>query len=280
LVRIIRFIFTLCLLIVVCSISQARDIEVYFTPDEKAAYIIGQYIDQAKKSIDVAMYCFTSRKLAWKIVCAKERGVKIRVLMDAHQGDVLENKYTKSLFLKKRGVDVRLAEPCVYKDFEGIMHNKFSIIDRKIVITGSLNWTASAYTRNNENIVILKRVDVANLYEQNFEKLWKKSQPLKFNVESLEVINAEDIEEILANTGRYVRIRGIISEVYISPSHTCFLHFRNNIQLKIVIFKNTQMPYNPLILRGKEVEIWGRISNTEKYGLEIIVDLPEQIKIL
>ncbi|MCK4277623.1 MAG: DUF1669 domain-containing protein [Desulfurellaceae bacterium] len=279
-VRVIRLISIVCLLIIVCSISQARDIEIYFTPSEKAVYIIGQYIEEAKKSIDVAMYCFTSRKLAWKISDAKKRGVKIRVLMDARQGNFLENKYTKSLFLKKRGVDVRFAKPCVYKDFEGIMHNKFSIIDKKIVITGSFNWTASAYTRNNENIVVLKRVDVVNLYEQNFEKLWKKSQPLKFNVESLKVINAEDVGEILANTEKYVRIRGKISEVYFSPSHTCFLHFQNNKQLKIVIFKNTQMHYDPAVLHERTVEIWGRISNTEKYGLEIIVDMPEQIRIL
>ncbi|MCD6223680.1 MAG: DUF1669 domain-containing protein [Deltaproteobacteria bacterium] len=270
----------ICFLFVICSVSQARDIEVYFTPNEKAVYTIGKYIEKAKKNIDVAVYCFTSRKLAWKIVEAKKRGIKIRILIDAHQGDFLENKYTKSLFLKKKGIDVRLSKNYVYKDFEGIMHNKFAIIDRKIVITGSFNWTASAYTRNNENIVILKRVDIANLYEQNFEKLWKKGQPLKFNAESLKIIDAENINEILENAGFFVRIRGKISEVYLSSSKTYFLHFKGNKQFKIVIFKNINLNYDPFSLRGKTVEIWGRIFNTEKYGLEIIIDLPEQIRIL
>jgi cardiolipin hydrolase len=35
------------------------------------------------------------------------------------------------------------------------MHHKFVIIDNKVLITGSLNWSAHGVNNNNENIIII-----------------------------------------------------------------------------------------------------------------------------
>ena len=43
-----------------------------------------------------------------------------------------------------------------YSSVENMVHHKFCIIDDKIVITGSYNWTYYAENRNWENIVILE----------------------------------------------------------------------------------------------------------------------------
>jgi len=58
--------------------------------------------------------------------------------------DLSEEKYSKAGFLKKREIPIR------YHKHEGLMHNKFAVIDDNIVITGSFNWTASADKRNDE----------------------------------------------------------------------------------------------------------------------------------
>lgn len=52
--------------------------------------------------------------------------------------------------------------------FCSINHNKVIIIDGKIVITGSYNFSQAAETKNAENILIIHSPKLAALYEINF----------------------------------------------------------------------------------------------------------------
>ncbi len=160
---------------VLTSVSQARDIEVYFTPSYKALDRITDLINISTKSVDVAMYDFTSRPLSHALVIAKRRGVKVRVVLDRSSNDPKDNQYTKYTYLKNNGIDVRFAKAHTHWDRKGIMHNKFAVIDSKIVITGSANWTASAFVINDENVIIINRADIANVYEKEFDTLWKNA---------------------------------------------------------------------------------------------------------
>jgi phosphatidylserine/phosphatidylglycerophosphate/cardiolipin synthase-like enzyme len=162
--------------ILASNISHARDIEVYFTPSYKALDAIVDVLNTSSKSIDIAMFNFTSRPLAHAIITAKKRGVKIRIVLDRSSNDPSENKYTKYTFLKNNGIDVRFAKRHKHWDYYGIMHNKFAIVDSKVVVTGSANWTASAFVRNDENVVIIDRTDIANVYGKEFDILWKNSK--------------------------------------------------------------------------------------------------------
>lgn len=45
------------------------------------------------------------------------------------------------------------------------MHNKYAIIDDEIVITGSFNWSNHAIKNNNENLIILKSIELASIYK-------------------------------------------------------------------------------------------------------------------
>ncbi len=170
-----RIVFIVCL-ILFANISYGRDIEVYFTPSYKALDAIIDQINISKSSIDIAMYNFTSRPLSHALVNAKRRGVKIRIVLDRSSNDPAENKYTKYLFLKNAQIDVRFAKPHRHWNRDGIMHNKFAVIDNKCVITGSANWTASAFVVNDENVLIINRLDIANVYKKEFDTLWKNAQ--------------------------------------------------------------------------------------------------------
>ena len=57
------------------------------------------------------------------------------------------------------------------------MHNKFVIIDEKIIITGSYNWTSQATNYNEENIIILENEQMASSFSNEFERLWKQFTP-------------------------------------------------------------------------------------------------------
>ena len=138
---------------------------VYFSPNGGAEDAIVDAIDRAKHTIDIAIYTFTSRPIARALLEAMDAGVKVRIVMDREQS---RDRYSKYRYLKKRGVPIELHRG------DGLMHNKFAVIDTQIVITGSFNWTASAELYNYENLLVINSPQLARIYEEEFTRLWKK----------------------------------------------------------------------------------------------------------
>ncbi len=137
----------------------------YFSPRGGCPEAIISVIDDAEKSIDCAIYTFTSREIAQALVRAYERGVAVRAIMDRNQA---AEGYAKKRYLMNKDIPVRVHIG------DGIMHNKFLVADSTIVITGSYNWTTSANRWNYENIIVIKSPPLAKIYERQFGKLWKK----------------------------------------------------------------------------------------------------------
>lgn len=80
-------------------------------------------------------------------------------------------------FFSFLGIQVRTDNSPYY------MHHKFAIIDKKILFTGSFNWTVKAITGNQEDLVIINKPQIVEEYHKEFKKLWefydpKSSQPL------------------------------------------------------------------------------------------------------
>ncbi len=159
--------FVLCLifLIKLTAAETGRPlIEVLFSPSDECAQRIISEIDQAKNTVIVAMYYFTSRPLAQSIVDASVRGVDVKVCMD---GSEPSYEYSKRVYLENKNIPVKLITG------KGIMHNKFCVIDDEIVITGSFNWTARADLENDENILIIRSREIAKEYKEEFCRLWE-----------------------------------------------------------------------------------------------------------
>ena len=105
---------------------------------------IHRRLTAAESQIDLAVAWFTDR-LLFDVVCQKaRRGVKVRLLL-------YDDDINKHLAINK-------LETCggrVFRIAEKLMHNKFCVIDRDIVISGSYNWTnKAANALNYENISI------------------------------------------------------------------------------------------------------------------------------
>jgi phosphatidylserine/phosphatidylglycerophosphate/cardiolipin synthase-like enzyme len=57
----------------------------------------------------------------------------------------------------------------------GIMHQKFAVIDRRVVFTGSYNWTVAAERYNHENLLYFRDAGpLADEYRREFLRLWEK----------------------------------------------------------------------------------------------------------
>jgi len=55
----------------------------------------------------------------------------------------------------------------------GLMHHKFAIVDARVVVTGSFNWTSQAVMSNNENVVISSNRELVEPFVMEFDRLWE-----------------------------------------------------------------------------------------------------------
>jgi len=147
--------------------ETVRDVEaVCFSRAERCDDLLTGLIRGAKDRIYVAIYSFTSDRLAEALIEARRRGVDVRVVMERREANVTGSEYPRLL---GAGVEVRLdANP-------GLMHHKFMVIDGEIVVTGSYNWSAAAEERNDENLVVIRDRGVAGAFEREFERIWSQS---------------------------------------------------------------------------------------------------------
>ncbi|ADU96622.1 phospholipase D family nuclease [Thermovibrio ammonificans] len=139
----------------------------YFSPRGGCTKAIVEQIKRSHKTIDIAIYSFTSKKIAKALIDAHRRGVRVRVIIDYGNG---KSRYCVGPLLEKEGIEVR------YKKGSGggLMHNKYAVYDGKVVSTGSFNWTANAEKRNDENLVVIENdPSLVKAYEANFRKLWR-----------------------------------------------------------------------------------------------------------
>lgn len=149
--------------------TPAEVVGVYFTPSTHAVSApsaIIQTIDASQREVLVQAYGFTHNGIAQALVRAHRRGVAVRVLMD--QKSQATNSYVVGV-LTEAHVVLRLDGK------HAIAHNKVMVIDQSLVITGSLNFTNGAATRNAENTLILRSEALAEQYRQAWQTHWEHS---------------------------------------------------------------------------------------------------------
>lgn len=120
-------------------------------------------INNAKQCIYVAMAYFTDRDIATAIVEAKNRNILIDIILSSNA----QNETVK-LMLKGAGISVHAFDT---GDVRGIMHHKFCLIDNRISINGSYNYSFNASTNNVENITVSDEITIYSQFLSEFERL-------------------------------------------------------------------------------------------------------------
>lgn len=144
--------------------------DVGFSPDGNSLDLIVGAIGEAKESIEVAAYSFTSKPISIALLAAFKRGVNVQVVADKKSNG---GKYSATTFLANQGVPVRL------NSHYAIFHHKFMVIDSKTVQTGSFNYSAAAADKNAENVLVLRGVPaIASTYATEWKRLWDEADPL------------------------------------------------------------------------------------------------------
>ncbi len=149
------------------AVSASGTIEVAFSPNKGATQAITKALAEARSSILVSAYSFTSKDIAKALLDAKQRNLEVKIILDKSQ---VSQRYSASTFFSNLGFDLRIDVK------HAIYHNKVMIIDNVTVITGSFNFTKAAETRNAENVLIIRNnPQLAHLYADNWRFHWKQS---------------------------------------------------------------------------------------------------------
>jgi len=162
-----------------------------FAPQDQPLIPILDAINQAKESIDFAIFYFTSDPVRDALLAAHERGVRIRGIWDALGS---ANASAPDEELCEAGI------PILIEQTKGLMHNKLIVVDafaqtpgaRPSVVTGSLNWTSGGVSINNENTLVLYHPLVAAAYAFEFQNLWENvgGEPCNPELQPPAVVNA------------------------------------------------------------------------------------------
>lgn len=140
--------------------------EVYFSPNGGVASNIIKAINNAKSSIDLAIFDLTSNDIASSLEKAQKRGVKIRIIADSRQA---KGRNSLIPILSNDQLSLKIT----HGEGRGIMHNKFAIFDGKSMVTGSYNWTNNAEHFNYENAVFITDPNVIRQYQREFDTIWR-----------------------------------------------------------------------------------------------------------
>lgn len=154
-------------------------------------------LNNAEKEIVVAIYWFTNHELFEKLCEKREKGVFVSLII---HNDFINNRENGLNF--QRFID--LGGELYFSNADNPMHNKFCIIDEKVLINGSYNWTYFAESKNNENILLIKneketisafRTEFENI-KNGLEKVHKITKLTKFEIDEFNGLNSR---EYLAN---------------------------------------------------------------------------------
>ena len=204
---------------VMCTASNSSgDMKVYFNHSvdhsvatEELAVSTGHivdsiisYIDKAEQTLDITMYEVEDQEIVDAINAAHNRGVQVRYISDDMGNNaILENLHQDIPLLKG--------------NTEGIMHDKFIVIDREDVdncwvMTGSMNHTDANLGWDYNNVICIQDQSLAKAYTLEFNEMWggdgAMPQPLvaKFGSDKKD------------NTPHCFNINGTSVGVYFSPT--------------------------------------------------------------
>ncbi|MEO8209732.1 MAG: phospholipase D-like domain-containing protein, partial [bacterium] len=173
---------------------------------------LGQRIDSARFSIDLAMYSFNEvNQVKDKLINALIRGVKIRMVYDHRDGNI------QALVQDLINSGIRVQQR---PQGSNIMHNKFFIFDARDNSSyaddwlwgGSANITNQQFYTDAQNVLLIQDQALCNTYTREFEEMWGSHYDINNSANARFGIAKSD------NTPHLFNINGKRVECYFSPT--------------------------------------------------------------
>lgn len=218
-------------------------------------------IDSAENSIDVAAYNINRRTIVDALTRAYDRGVQVRYIADNETANLALSNPTPP-FSILRG------------NSEGLMHNKFIIIDaadvdKSWLVSGSMNFTEQNIARDYNNMILIQDYSLCQAYRIEFEEMWGSvgDFPGIFNVRFGS--SKED------NTPHLFSVGGVAIESYFSPSDNTTTQIAREIEeakdmvsFALLTFTNNTLGSAVLDAHRRSLDVRGIIDNISDTGSE------------
>lgn len=145
----------------VLTIGDTR-VENYFAPQGDVSDQIVRTIGTARTSIRFLAFSFTSDAIAAAMFERGKAGVTISGVFETTGS---KTSYSEFGRMKDAGLPV-------YQDGSPwAMHHKVIVIDERIVIFGSFNFSDNANTQNDENLLIVYNASLARAFQDEFNRM-------------------------------------------------------------------------------------------------------------
>jgi phosphatidylserine/phosphatidylglycerophosphate/cardiolipin synthase-like enzyme len=150
------------------AVIEGTPVQVLFASEDDVIAHLLPYIEAAQTSIRFMAFSFTEDALGEAMRERAAKGVDVAGIFEKVGSDT---QYSEMIPFWCANIPVR------QDGNPSFMHHKVIIVDAETVITGSLNFSDSADTSNDENVVVLQNERIAAKYLEEFNRLWKDAAP-------------------------------------------------------------------------------------------------------
>jgi len=132
--------------------------EVYF---QNLPAVLCRYLADARTSIRIAVCWFSHRDIFETLLKKLRAGIRVEILLEYDSQNIHPNGLDFQKFIKLGGILY------AYRD-TALMHHKFVLLDERLLLTGSFNWT---YSSNAENLLVTDDPVLLDSFQQEFSRL-------------------------------------------------------------------------------------------------------------
>lgn len=155
--------------------------ENHFSPAENLEQLDVGRLEEARATIDIAMYAFTDEYLASRLRAVAARGVRVRLYRDRSQYEQEQRNAADhngaSATDQLRGqpnIEVRIKAD----RGRNIMHLKAYLVDGKLLRDGSANWSPSGLKSQDNNAHFTTDPAQVRAFQQDFDAMWRREDNL------------------------------------------------------------------------------------------------------
>jgi phosphatidylserine/phosphatidylglycerophosphate/cardiolipin synthase-like enzyme len=152
---------------------QGTQVEVLFSPDDFVVDRLSALLGGAQQSIYFLAYSFGSNDLGNIIREKAAQGVVVGGVLESDQVNseaANPNQVEELNLFRKAGLDIRL------DGNTEVMNHKIMIIDGRIVVMGSYDFTNRAENENDENVLIIYDEKIAQKFMEEFQRVQSRAQ--------------------------------------------------------------------------------------------------------
>lgn len=155
---------------------QGTQVEVLFSPDDIVVSRLTQLISEAKQNVSFLVYSFASDDLRTSLRAKATDGVTVGGVLEFDPVNPNSPNPNESL-IEELNLTRQASLNVLLDRNPEVLNHKIMIIDGKIVVIGSYDFTNRAEIENDENVLIIHNELVAQKFMEEFERVNSRAKP-------------------------------------------------------------------------------------------------------